>query len=63
MRERHLIAFLTTVQFIHIVDFVMMMPLGPLLMHELGIGTVEFSWLLSSYTFAAALSGIFAGWT
>jgi predicted MFS family arabinose efflux permease len=61
MRERHLIAFLTTVQFIHIVDFVMMMLLGPLLMHELGIGTVEFSWLLSSYTFAAALSGIFAG--
>ncbi len=61
MRERHLIAFLTTVQFVHMVDFVMMMPLGPLLMHDLGIGTVEFSWLVSSYTFAAAISGVLAG--
>lgn len=61
MRERHLIAFLTTVQFVHMVDFVMMMPLGPILMRDLSIGTVEFSWLVSAYTFAAALSGILAG--
>jgi len=50
MRERHLIAFLTTVQFVHMVDFVMMMPLGPMLMRDLSIGTREFSWLVSSYT-------------
>ena len=61
MRERHLIAFLTTVQFVHMVDFVMMMPLGPMLMRDLNIGTREFSWLVSSYTFAAALSGVLAG--
>ena len=61
MRERHLIAFLTTVQFVHMVDFVIMMPLGPMLMHDLGIGTVEFSWLVASYTFAAAISGVLAG--
>ena len=61
MRERHLIAFLTTVQFVHMVDFVMMMPLGPMLMRDLNIGTREFSWLVSSYTFAAAVSGVLAG--
>ncbi len=61
MRERQLIAFLTTVQFLHMVDFVMMMPLGPMLMRDLGIGTVEFSWLVSAYTFAAAASGVLAG--
>ena len=61
MRERHLIAFLMTVQFVHMVDFVMMMPLGPMLMRDLGIGTREFSWLVSAYTFAAAVSGVLAG--
>ena len=61
MRERHLIAFLTTVQFVHMVDFVMIMPLGPMLMRDLSIGTREFSWLVSSYTFAAAISGVLAG--
>ena len=61
MRERHLIAFLTTVQFVNMVDFVMMMPLGPLLMRSLVIGTHEFSWLVSSYTFASAISGVLAG--
>ena len=61
MRERHLIGFLTTVQFVHMVDFVIMMPLAPLLMRAFGIGTGEFALMLSAYTFAAAASGIAAG--
>ncbi len=61
MRERHLIAFLTTVQFVHMVDFVLMMPLGPIFMRSFAIDTHEFALMLSAYTFAAAGSGIAAG--
>jgi predicted MFS family arabinose efflux permease len=38
----------------------MMMPLGPEFIRELNINTHEFGLLLSSYTFAAALAGVFA---
>ena len=61
MRERQMIAFLTTVQFLHMVDFVLMMPMGPMLMRELHVGAPEFAWMLSAYTFAAAIAGILAG--
>jgi predicted MFS family arabinose efflux permease len=61
MRERHLIALLTTIQFVNMVDFVMMMPLAPLLMRDYRIGAPEFAWMLSAYTFAAAASGLLAG--
>ena len=37
-----------------------MMPLGPEFIRELNINTHEFGLLLSSYTFAAAIAGIFA---
>ena len=37
-----------------------MMPLGPEFIRELNINTHEFGLLLSSYTFAAALAGVFA---
>jgi predicted MFS family arabinose efflux permease len=37
-----------------------MMPLGPEFIRELNISTHEFGLLLSSYTFAAALAGVFA---
>jgi predicted MFS family arabinose efflux permease len=61
MRERHLIAFLTTVQFMHMVDFVLMMPMGPMLMRELQVGAPQFAWMLSAYTFAAAIAGVLSG--
>lgn len=61
MRETHLIALMTTVQFVHMVDFVMMMPMGPMLMRDLDIGSVQLAWMLSAYTFAAAFSGVLAG--
>jgi predicted MFS family arabinose efflux permease len=37
-----------------------MMPLGPVLMKELGVGTHEFGLLVSSYTFSAAFTGLLA---
>ncbi len=58
--ERALLLTLAGVQFSHILDFMIMMPLGPMLMRELGITTHEFGLLVASYSFSAALSGLLA---
>ncbi len=51
---------LAGIQFTHILDFMIMMPLGPEFIRELNINTHQFGLLLSSYTFAAAAAGILA---
>jgi predicted MFS family arabinose efflux permease len=51
---------LAAVQFTHIVDFMIMMPLGPQFMRLFAIDPHAFSLLVSSYTFAAAGSGFVA---
>lgn len=51
---------LTAVQFCHILDFVLLMPLAPMLMREMQIGAREFGVLVSAYTFAAACTGLVA---
>jgi predicted MFS family arabinose efflux permease len=56
--ERSLIAVLTAVQFTNVLDFVLMMPLGPQLMRSFGLGPRGFALIVSSYTFAAAASGL-----
>lgn len=58
--ERTLLLTLAGIQFSHILDFMIMMPLGPLLMQELGITTHEFGLLVASYSFSAAFSGLLA---
>jgi predicted MFS family arabinose efflux permease len=55
--ERQLIFILAGINFCHIVDFMVMMPLGPQLMRLLHISTAQFSLLVSAYTFSAGLSG------
>lgn len=60
VRERILLLTLAGIQFAHILDFMIMMPLGPILMGELGIDTRQFGLLVSSYTFSAAASGVLA---
>ncbi|MDP1526880.1 MAG: MFS transporter [Rhodocyclaceae bacterium] len=57
-RERLLLVTLAAIQFAHILDFMVMMPLGPILMRELAIDAHQFGLLVSSYTFTAALAGI-----
>jgi predicted MFS family arabinose efflux permease len=57
-REHLLLLSLAGIQFAHIVDFMVMMPLGPILMRELAVGTHEFGLLVSAYTFTAAISGM-----
>lgn len=58
--ERLIVFILAAVQFTAIVDFMIVMPLGPQLMRTLSIGPAEFGLIVSSYTFAAGLSGLVA---
>jgi predicted MFS family arabinose efflux permease len=60
-KKEHFFLFsLAGIQLTHILDFMIMMTLGPEFIRELNINTHEFGLLLSSYTFAAALAGVFA---
>ena len=59
-QERTLLMTLAGIQFGHILDFMIMMPLGPILIAAFGITTHEFGLLVASYSFAAALSGLLA---
>ena len=59
-RERYLLFTLAGIQFSHILDFMIMMPLGPILIKAFGISTHEFGLLVASYSFSAALSGLLA---
>jgi predicted MFS family arabinose efflux permease len=59
-KERFFLFALAGIQFTHILDFMIMMPLGPEFIQALNINTHQFGLLLSSYTFAAAIAGIFA---
>ena len=58
-RSQSLIIFLLTfIHFIHLVDFVVIMPLGPTLMDVLKIGPAAFASLVSAYNFAGAGTGL-----
>jgi len=59
-REKYLLLTLAGIQFSHVLDFMIMMPLGPMLMSTFGITTHEFGLLVASYSFSAAASGLLA---
>ncbi|HEX2205166.1 MAG TPA: MFS transporter [Longimicrobium sp.] len=59
-RERLLLAVLAAVQFAHVMDFVIIMPLGPQLMADFRISPREFGLIVSAYTFSAAATGLLA---
>lgn len=54
LNERLLVLLLAGVQFTHIMDFMVLMPLGPQLMRVVRITPGEFSLLVSAYTLSAA---------
>jgi predicted MFS family arabinose efflux permease len=60
LSERPLLLLLAAVQFTHIVDFMILMPLGPQLMRELSIGPGHFSALVAAYTISSGVVGLFA---
>ena len=58
--EWGLILVLMSLHFTHMVDFVIIMPLGNRLMNELNITPVQFGWVVSSYALAAGLASLLA---
>jgi predicted MFS family arabinose efflux permease len=56
--EKRLLYILAGIQVTHIVDFMIMMPVGPMLMRDLGIEPHQFGLLVSSYSLSAAVSGL-----
>ena len=58
--ERLLLLILGCIQFSHIMDFMIMMPLGEVFMSYFDITPKEFSLLVASYTFSAAIC-VFVG--
>ena len=56
--ERTLLLLLAAVQFTHILDFMVIMPLGEQLMRELTIGPAQFSHLVAAYTISAGVVGL-----
>ncbi len=55
-----MLLILAAVQFTTIVDFMIVMPLGPQLMRTLAVSPAEFGLIVSSYTFAAGAAGLVA---
>lgn len=58
--EWSLLLVLAALQFVNIVDFMLVMPLGPQLMRVFHIGTPEFNTIVSAYTFSASIAGLLA---
>jgi predicted MFS family arabinose efflux permease len=61
-QEWLLILVLAAVQFTHILDFVIMMPLGPQFKNDLHLTDQWFGFLVSAYAFSAAVAGLLAAW-
>ena len=58
--ERGIVLVIAAVQFINILDFVMVMPLGPYFAGDLGIHPSRLGYVAGAYTAAAAIAGVLA---
>jgi predicted MFS family arabinose efflux permease len=52
------IVILAMTQFTVVLDFMVMSPLGDLLMKSMGLTTTQFGWSVSAYAFSAGISGL-----
>lgn len=59
-KERIILLLLAILNFTHILDFMIMMPLGNYLMPYFDISSQQFSMLVAAYTFSAGVSGFLA---
>lgn len=59
-KEKIILLLLTILNFTHILDFMIMMPLGNYLMPYFDISSQQFSMLVAAYTFSAGFSGFAA---
>jgi len=55
-----MIAILAILQFTIVLDFMVLSPLGALLLEKLHINTSQFGWVVSAYAFSAGASGLLA---
>ena len=55
-----LIVILALTQFTIVLDFMVLSPLGAILLDELDITTAQFGWVVSAYAFSAGASGLLA---
>src|SRR5688500_15955614 len=59
-KERMILIILASLNFTHILDFMIMMPLGNYLMPHFHISAQFFSWIVASYPVTACISGLIA---
>lgn len=60
-QERLLLALLTAINFTHVMDYMIVMPLGARLMETLAITPAQFGNFVAAYSLAAAVSGFLGG--
>src|SRR5436305_15172169 len=60
LNERLLLLSLAAIQFTTIVDFIIIMPLGPQYMRVFSISPAQFGLIVSAYAISAGVSGIAA---
>ncbi|RYZ69423.1 MAG: MFS transporter, partial [Proteobacteria bacterium] len=58
LRDRILLVTLAAVQFVHVLDSLIVIPLAPELMRDMTLSTSQFGALVSSYSLAAAFAGL-----
>ena len=58
--QKIILFLLATLNFTHILDFMVMMPLGVFLMPFFKISPLQFSFIVSAYTISAGVSGFLA---
>jgi predicted MFS family arabinose efflux permease len=56
--EKFIIALLATLQFTVVLDFMVLSPLGYILLDKLSISTSQFGLVVSAYAFSAGASGL-----
>lgn len=59
-KEKIILLLLASLNFTHILDFMIMMPLNNYLIPYFNISPQQFSYLVAAYTFSAGISGFFA---
>jgi predicted MFS family arabinose efflux permease len=59
-RERRMLLTLAAIQFTTVLDFMVIMPLAPQFSRVFDLSAQQFGWLISAYTFAAAIAGVAA---
>jgi len=60
-QEKMLLGLLMCINFTHVMDYVIIMPLGARMMERLHLSPAQYGYLVAAYSLAAALSGLLGG--